>query len=363
MICFTRRGAQLGKKLKEQFNRDGISCTCYGKSSRLKEAAENGELILAEEPLDEWTGKQFGQADGLIFIGAVGIAVRSSARWIRDKCLDPALVVVDEKGTYAIPVLSGHMGGANALAEKIGRYLGALPVITTATDVEGRFAVDLFAREHKLLITDRRLAKEISAELLDGKPVGFFSDIPMEDTGAVSCLKNQECRYNIRITVFDEGEKRKPGEGKPEYLFLVPKRVVLGIGCRKGIGPASLKEAVFCCLKKRGISLKSVCRVATVSQKKEEEALKELCEEMGWEFCWFSAEELKTAEGEFSHSDFVEQTVGVGNVCERAAVLGAERLYPGKSRLILKKQQGNGITVAAALAGAFCQAPLPAELP
>lgn len=109
------------------------------------------------------------QMDGIVFVGAVGIAVRSIAPFIENKAKDPAVIVLDEEGMFCIPILAGHLGGANALALWIADAVGAVPVITTATDRKKRFAVDLFAKENDLEISDLKLAKEISAALLAGK--------------------------------------------------------------------------------------------------------------------------------------------------------------------------------------------------
>lgn len=119
---------------------------------------------------------QFAACDGLIFIGAAGIAVRLIAPYLKDKLTDPAVIVVDEAGQFAISLLSGHVGGANRLTEWIAEILDAVPVVTTASDVQGRTAIDVWAVDHGLVLTDRKLAKEIAAALLDGETVGYFSD-------------------------------------------------------------------------------------------------------------------------------------------------------------------------------------------
>lgn len=356
VICFTREGAKVCRKILAGLRADQILCTGYGKGRSFAESGElepeGEELLLVQEPLTEWTKMQFEQSAGLIFVGAAGIAVRGAAPWISDKFKDPPLVVVDEKAQFAIPVLSGHVGGANDLARRISRYTGALPVITTATDVQNRFAVDVFARERGLWIADRSEAKLVSADILEGRPVGWFSDLPSMGIAPEGCVNNQVCRRNIYIGVYEnplKEDRMRPAENGEAagILRLVPKAVTLGIGCRKGIGREELKQEILGTLKAHNIMLPSVCRVATIDVKKQEDALLYLCDHMGWEFCCFSAEELRAAEGVFAHSDFVEQTVGVGNVCERAAVLGSGSRQD--TALILRKQQLKGVTLAAAV--------------
>ena len=109
-----------------------------------------------------------------MFVGAAGIAVRLIAPWVQDKLKDPAVLVIDEQGRYAIPILSGHVGGCNELAEAAAQILGAEPVITTATDLRQAFAVDVFATENELVISDRELAKQISAAELRGEKNWLF---------------------------------------------------------------------------------------------------------------------------------------------------------------------------------------------
>lgn len=131
-----------------------------------------------DSSLRDWTGRRFAESDAIIFIGACGIAVRSIAPFVSSKKTDPAVVVIDEQGKFAISLLSGHIGGANELTEEISNLLHATPVITTATDINNKFAVDVFAKTNGCYISDMTMAKEISAALVNGNSVGFASDFP-----------------------------------------------------------------------------------------------------------------------------------------------------------------------------------------
>ena len=164
---------------------------------------------VPEGGLSEWTKEAFLRDDALIFVGACGIAVRSIAPYVRDKFQDPAVVCVDEAGQFVIPLLSGHVGGANRLAEMVASGIGAVPVVTTATDVEKKFAVDMFAKDHGFVITDRKLAKEISADILAGEPVGVFSDFGFSAWKKIpeGLFEDRICKRNLWVTVSGK-EKR-----------------------------------------------------------------------------------------------------------------------------------------------------------
>ena len=123
--------------------------------------------------LAEWTGVQFVQSDALIFVGAAGIAVRAIAPHCKSKTTDPAVVVVDECGRFAVPILSGHLGGANDLARAIAAVCGAVPVITTATDAHGIFAVDEWAKHQNCMVLEPERIKLVSGKLLAGQPVYY----------------------------------------------------------------------------------------------------------------------------------------------------------------------------------------------
>ena len=112
-------------------------------------------------------GEAFANMDALIFVGACGVAVRSIAPFVRDKKTDPAVLCLDERASFVIPLLSGHIGGANALAARLAGALGAKAVITTATDVNGKFAVDAWAAQNGCAIEDFALAKRFAAEILE----------------------------------------------------------------------------------------------------------------------------------------------------------------------------------------------------
>ena len=137
VIAFTKKGTILAEKICQKLEK----AMCFS----MKVAQDDIEIVTS---LDNWTQRAFEEADGIVFVGACGIAVRAIAPYLKNKYQDPAVVVADEKGQYCISVLSGHIGNGNVLAKKVANITNGTPVITTATDVNGVFAVDVWAKEN-----------------------------------------------------------------------------------------------------------------------------------------------------------------------------------------------------------------------
>lgn len=288
----------------------------------------------AHGELADWTAAQFPRQDALLFIGSVGIAVRAVAPHVVSKVSDPAVVVMDELGTYAIPVLSGHLGGANALAVQLSQISGALAVVTTATDIHGLFAVDDWARRQGLRVANPERIKWISARLLSGETIRFKSLYPIEGPVPAQWESADE-GYDVLIS--------HRSRGRDTALRLVPPIVTLGIGCRKNISREAIENAVDNALRRAGCHAAAVQAVATIDMKAHEPALTAYCRDKGLPLVTYSAEALSQVPGTFSASAFVQKTTGVDNVCERAAVL-----HSG-GRLIRPKEAMDGVTVALAL--------------
>ena len=330
--------------------RDEISVFCYVKSKQppvLEEAGKQPECMVWQRPLNDWAREMFAAMDALIFIGATGIAVRAIAPLVQDKFYDPAVLVMDELGQFCIPLLSGHVGGANELAETISRLIGSQAVITTATDVNHQFAVDVFARKNGLKIADRELAKEISAELLTGRKVGFFTDFLWNGTLPKGLCEGQFRDRNIQITINTDSlkDRSETCSGEKDILRLVPPVIILGIGCRKGTPAGQIQAAIHQLLKEQNLHPLSIAAVATIDLKKEEPGLLAAAKALQIPVICYSSEELAAVPGDFAESAFVKQITGVGNVCERAA-LKAARERGGY--LVCHETVYDGVTVAAA---------------
>ncbi len=295
-------------------------------------AAElEGTLRSPGEALSAWTKENFPVREGMVFVGAAGIAVRAIAPCIRNKAEDPAVVCVDETGRWVIPLLAGHLGGANALARRIASAIGGEAVITTATDLNGVFAVDLWAKRQKLAVLRPDRIRNVSSALLRGEDIVVESSFRISGRPPEHVLPGEkgDVLVSFRIT-------------ETPALLLVPRILSLGIGCRRGTTSESLAEAFALFCREREILPQAVEAAASIDRKKDEKGLLDFCRRAAWPLRFFTAEELCGVPGEFSASAFVENTVGVDNVCERAAVLAAG------GKLAEPKWAGNGVTFALA---------------
>lgn len=320
VIVFTRRGAELGRKLAA-----ALGGALYAPA---RFAADAGAEPVSA--LDAWTAARWEDSDALVFVGAAGIAVRAVAPHVRDKFTDPAVVSVDEEGRFAVPLLSGHVGGANELALRVAELTGGQAAVSTATDVNGLFAVDVWAKGNGLVITDRALAKEVSAALLEGKAVGFASDWGHPCPAG---LTQGPAEIGVWVTA-------RTGAGPfSQTLRLAPKGLILGVGCRRGTERAAIEEAAAEAL--AGYEPLAVAAVATIDLKKDEPGLLAFCAARGLPLLTFSAGELSAVAGDFTPSDFVKGVTGVDNVCERAAAAAG-------GRIVVPKLAKNGVTASVA---------------
>ena len=292
--------------------------------------------------------------DAIIFVGATGIAVRAIAPFICGKAVDPAVLVIDEAGRYVISLLSGHLGGANALARTAASLIEAEPIITTATDAESAFAVDTFAKENGFLLTDLRKAKEVSAKVLRGEKLRIYSDIPMErlvqrparheaELVPAQDIDRADIVISYRTHILKPAEKSSQAIG----LRLIAKRVHVGLGARKGVTQAEVAAAVATCLEDAGIDPRAVVALASIDLKKQEAGILAYSYESGVPFVTYTAEELRTVEGAFAGSSFVQSVTGVANVCERAAAYAAGR--SGHAEVLVHKTIHGNVTTAVAV--------------
>ena len=326
LFCYSLRGRELAARVPGAF--PGWEVRAFAP----ERYAEDGFAPLGRPP-KPFYGELFPWADAMVFVGACGIAVREIAPFVRSKVTDPAVIALDELGQYVIPLLSGHIGGANALARRLAAHLGAAPVVTTATDVTNRFAVDDWAARQGWAISSLGAAKAYSAAILE-RDLPLASDFPVLTELPNGVYAGDTGDLGLCLSWY----KKTPFA---KTLRLIPRTLHLGLGCRRGTPSGAIREAVEAALDRENLDIRAIGSIASIDLKREEAGLLEFCGTLGLEPRFYTAEELRAVPGEFTASPLVEKVTGVDNVCERAALLGADRL-------ILKKQAGGGVTVALA---------------
>lgn len=314
VIAFTAKARDTGTKLK---NVDRLVFYKY---------AEKGDISF--KSIEELREK-IVEYSKLIFICACGIAVRTIAPFVKNKKEDFAVVVCDENGKFAISLLSGHLGGANELAEDVAEILGGQAVITTATDVNGITAIDNYAKKNNLEIDSMKMAKEVSASLLNKEKVAFKSDFNIE-------IPKDFVSTDEKTGVYVTYKTINPFENT---LRLYKKSLIVGIGCKKDTPVENVEDFLKDVFEKNYLSEKAISKIVTIDIKKNEKAIVEVTKKYNVALEIFDKKTLNNQKGEFSHSDFVLRTVGTDCVCERAVVAGG-------GKLIVKKQSRNGVTIA-----------------
>lgn len=323
IVAFTANGAALAKKILGIYpDSKAAAPKCYC----------SGALEPLNDSLFHWTQTHFKTGETLVFIGAAGIAVRAVAPFLKDKSTDAAVICIDERGENVIPLLSGHIGGANRAAKELADVLGARAVITTATDLSCVFAVDAWASINNCAIADTSIIKRISSALLDGEAVGFRSEFPVKGSLPEGISYKCNAENGIEIAF-------KSVNPFPCTLHLIPRVIIAGIGCRKGISADMLEHRLNGELSRLDIPIEAVGTVASIDKKSGEQGLLELCKRINAKFITFGAEELMASEGDFTKSELVLRVTGADNVCERAIVCAG-------GEIILKKSPSDGITVA-----------------
>lgn len=299
-------------------------------------------------------GSLIARYRALVFVSAAGIAVRAIAPHLRSKECDPAVVVVDDLGRYAISLVSGHLGGANELAERLAAGLGAEPVVTTATDARGFVSPDLLVRDFGWVPEPRGRLKEIAVAMANGREVAWYCEpeffpILGERLGPGVSLRE------IGGAPGDHGgpsvlvTPRDVDLTGSETLALRPANLAAGVGCRMGIGSEVILGAVRAALAKAGVVEVSLGCLVSVDIKASEPGLVEAARRLGVPLLTVARTEILGYEGSYSRSEFVKQAIGVEGVCEPVAMLIA-----GTRRLILDKTvfpEFPGVTLALAAAG------------
>jgi cobalt-precorrin 5A hydrolase len=319
-------------------------------SVRLSEAAATN---LRFDKLTEEMVQKFNQYAGHIFIMSTGIVVRVIAHLITNKTKDPAVVVIDDQGQHAISLLSGHLGGANALTLQVAEIIGARPVITTATDVNRRPAIDLLAKEKNMVIENARAIKIVNMALLTDQKIYVHDrfallrdEIPnaiqLDGEVAIDTVSNHTgFPLDDHAAAIFVGDRRI--ELPPNVLILRPATLVAGIGCNRNTPMEVIKDLLDEVLKKNQLAGACLKRIATIDLKADEPGMVALAKDLNLPIEFFSREQLNSVKDIQTPSTLVEKHVGVKSVCEAAAILGSQM-----GTLIVPKQTAPNVTVAIA---------------
>lgn len=341
IIAFTHEGMKVAKKASTVTDEE-VTIYCHKRCGD-----DYREDAVSFATVGSVIKSEFAMCDRILFVCAAAIAVRTIAPYLKSKVTDPAVLVADESGKFLISLLSGHIGGANEWCKELADSIGAIPVITTATDTRGLFAVDMFAAEHNMKIVNPVMIQDISGRILNGEAVGITGDETF-----VKMLRETEKQWNGQITYTDNADGKyesgvqiisHPDENVvfKRTLKLVPQNLAVGIGCKKGKTAEEIEQVVKKVFDMNNLMPEAIAVAASVDRKADEQGIIEFARKFKVPYRTYTPEALREIEGDFSSSAFVNEQIGVDNVCERSACAAS-----GGGRKLAGKTADNGITVA-----------------
>lgn len=335
VYALTPQGSRLGRMLAQNFDGD-LFCPrdlveTYGSTpfERLLDAvAENFRLYRRH-----------------VFIAATGIAVRAIAPHLRSKTIDPAVVVLDQRGKYVISLLSGHMGGANRLAAEVAAFTKGIPVITTATDTEGLVSIDLLAQEKGFTLANPEAVKPVNMALLKGEPFQIFD--PEDALGlrerkdASFSFLEKEHAWNFKETGVWVTWKTLAHDGM--RLVIHPPVLIAGVGCNRGAESEEILDLMSRVFREHALALASIQCLVTIEDKREEEGLLKAAYQLGVPVVFVESSKLRNVAAPHP-SATVMRHMGVSSVCEAAALFKS-----GAKRLLIPKIKSRNVTLAVAI--------------
>ena len=331
VLAITKNGINIGEKLKKLFPNWEIFAP-------VKLSNENNSIIWYSEPTSDKIIELFKNSNALICLFSLGAVIRLIAPHLKDKKTDPAVIVIDDKTNFVISVLSGHIGGANELTQEISEKLNALPVITTAADVNKTIAVDLVGREFGWRIDDDTTVTKISAHMVNAEPIGVF-----QQTNDQKWYK----QLPKNVTIYDSLEELKKSNSKAhliisdeiidnelsqESVIYRPQSLVIGIGLHWDTTKDTIKEGIEHCLKKFNLSSKSIAKLVSIKKPENVQGLIDLGKEMQVPVEYVDREELAEIITP-NPSTTVKAFEGTASVSEAAAI------KVSKGELIVEKQK------------------------
>ncbi len=331
VLAITKNGINIGERLKELFPNWDIFVPS-------KLSNENKNITWYSEPTSDKIIELFKNSSALICLFSLGAVIRLIAPYLKDKKTDPAVIVIDDKTNFVISVLSGHIGGANELTQEISEKLNALPVITTAADVNKTIAVDLVGREFGWKIDDETTVTKISAHMVNAEPIGVFQqtgnkkwykELPKNVTiyNSLEELKKSNSKAHLIIsdTIIDNGLAQ-------ESVIYRPQSLVIGIGLHWDTTKDTIKDGIEHCLKKFNLSSKCIAKLVSIKKPKDVQGLIDLGKEMQIPVEYVNREELAEIITP-NPSSTVKAFEGTASVSEAAAI----KISNGE--LIVEKQK------------------------
>ena len=343
VVAVTNKGVALGLKVSSYLKQNGHQVDILSLSST---PSEIHGVQWQDRSLSEIIEELFTNYRALIMIMAMGIVIRVIAPHIQNKYIDPAVLVIDEGGTFVISALSGHMGGANDLARQVASAINSVPVITTATDVNNIPAIDVIARDYKLKPEPISGIKRINSALARGEKVSVYSEINIPLASSTSLILKDPDLFSSE----DKGIKVLITNKKNVIcgdwdLILYPVNLVVGVGCKRGVSKTLILQEIEKVLHQANRSMACLKALATFDLKTQETGLTEAADFLGIPLLGFTAEEIESCINlyQLNKSNSVMERMGVGGVCEPTAILACP-----KGKLLVGKTKGPGITVAVA---------------
>lgn len=321
IISFTSSGFKIGKKIENNF----ANCKHYF----------HKELDIKISSL---TKNIYEESQAIIFISATGIAVRMISPYIKNKKVDPAVVVIDDQGKFIIPLLSGHLGGSNELSKKISEiFPKSTLVMTTASDSRGFTSPDLFAKDMGFCFYNEEKLTEFTSAMVEGEEIYLYSEVEINwDYSNFTRIYSLENMKDSQKLIYISSKKIS---GKYNYLQIIPKNLHLGIGCRRGVSSKLMRDFIEEVFKDNNLLPEAIESISSIDLKSDEQGILELAKNYKAKTIFYSQEDLKKVEDMFEISEFVRKTVGTSSVAEGSCYLTSRNI-------IVDKKIGPSMTLA-----------------
>ncbi|MEE1335502.1 cobalt-precorrin 5A hydrolase [Methanobrevibacter sp.] len=331
IISVSDKGQELASALKNKMDLDStiIKCDLYHKNVK------------------KYFPVLFYEYDAIIAIMASGILIRSIAPLVESKVTDPAVVNIDDNGKFVISTLSGHLGGANDLANKIAVLIDATPVITTSTDVNKKLGIDVLAKDLYLSIDNTKEILFFNKAILEGRNISFTVNPNKNFKYLFEYLNNVTLEINVLISYSSEVDTDEIHVCLDEHkIVLKERKIVVGIGCRRGKECEFIHDGLKKSLDDLKILPSRVNMLTSAEIKKDEKGILDLSEKLNIPVRFVEIDKLKLFESsDVSKSEFVYSKFGIYGVCEPSALIMAGF----DSKLIYKKTSYDGVTIAVAI--------------